>query len=137
MKKFRLSFCHLYKETHFNYAELNSAVKGIGNILNDRPVSLQRTKSDSQDTDFPRPLMPNMSITWRNATGPPSDYEDVNDRQLQKSFILYFFLILFSFFQYFRAITAVCAHCAPPRQIGLIPYFLLVNPISIGLFEGF
>ena len=86
-KKFKLSFYHLYKETHFNYAELNSAVKRISNILNDRPVSVQRTKSDAQDNDFLRPLTPNMLITGRNATGPPSDYEDVNDPQLRKSFI--------------------------------------------------
>ena len=87
VKKFKLSFHHLYKETHFNYAELNSAVKRISNILNDRPVSVQRTKSDAQDNDFLRPLTPNMLITGRNATGPPSDYEDVNDPQLRKSFI--------------------------------------------------
>ena len=55
--------------------------------MNDRPVSVQRTKSDAQDNDFLRPLTPNMLITGRNATGPPSDYEDVNDPQLRKSFI--------------------------------------------------
>lgn len=71
VKKFKLSFHHLYRETKFNYAELSCAIKRIANILNDRPVSVQRTKSDAQDEDFLSPLTPNMLITGRNANGPP------------------------------------------------------------------
>ena len=54
VKKFKLSFYHLYKNTSFNYAELNTAIKRISNILNDRPVSVQRTRSQGQDEDFLR-----------------------------------------------------------------------------------
>ena len=38
VKKFKLSFYHLYKKTRFSYAELNSAIKRNNNIFNDRPV---------------------------------------------------------------------------------------------------
>ena len=76
-----------HTETRFNYAELNSAIICISNILNDRPLSVQRTKSDAQDEDFLCPLMPNMLLTGRNATGCPVDYTEVSDPQLRKSFI--------------------------------------------------
>ena len=87
VKKFKLSFRHLYKDTRFNYAELNCAIKRISKILNDRPVSAQRTSSDSTDEDFLRPLTPNMLLTGRNATGPPAEYTEVDDPHLRKSFI--------------------------------------------------
>ena len=87
VKKFKLSFYHLYKDTRFNYAELNCAVKRISNILNDRPVSVQRTSSDSPDEDFLRPLTPNMLLTGRNATGPPLDFTQDENPHLRKSFI--------------------------------------------------
>ena len=87
VKKFKKSFHHLYKNTRFNYAELQCAVKRIANILNDRPVSVQRTKSDSQDDEFLSPLTPNMLVTGRSATGPPKDYVNVEDPQLNQSFI--------------------------------------------------
>ena len=53
------------------------AVKRIANILNDRPISVQQTKSDEQEEDFLCPLTPNMLITGRSGSGPPSDYVDV------------------------------------------------------------
>ena len=87
VKKFKLSFLHLYRETKFNYAELACAVKRISNILNDRPVSVQRTKSDAQDEDFLSPLTPNMLLTGRNANGPPREYVDVEEPHMRKSFI--------------------------------------------------
>ena len=45
-----------------NYAELLCAVKRIANILNNRPISVQRTKTDAQDEDFLHPLTPNMLL---------------------------------------------------------------------------
>ena len=49
VKKFKQSFYHLYRETRMNYAELLCAVKRIANILNNRPISVQRTKTDEQE----------------------------------------------------------------------------------------
>ena len=62
-------------------------MKRISNILNNRPVSVQRTKTDEQEDDFLSPLTPNMLITGRSASGPPKDYVDVYDPQLRSSFI--------------------------------------------------
>ena len=62
VKTFKLSFNHLYRETRFNYAELECAVKRVANILNDRPVSVQRTKCNAQDEDFLSSLTPNMLL---------------------------------------------------------------------------
>ena len=87
VKKFKLSFHHLYKDTRFSYAEFNCAIKRISNILNDRPVSVQRTNSDSTDDDFLRPLTPNMLLTGRNANGPPAECTEVDDPHLRRSFI--------------------------------------------------
>ena len=87
VKKFKHSFCHLYKDTKFNYAELNCAVKRIANILNHHPLSVQRTKSDGQEDDFLSPLTPNMLITSRNASGPPKYYVDEEDPKLRLTFV--------------------------------------------------
>ena len=87
VKKFKLSFLHLYRDTRFNFAELSVAVRRIANILNHRPVSVQRTKSDAKDEDFLSPLTPNMLFTWRNGSGPPLDYCEVDDPRARKSFI--------------------------------------------------
>ena len=88
VKKFKLSFHHLYKETTLNYAELNCAIKRVSNILNHRPVSAQRTKSDSPDQDFLSPLTPNMLITGHCKNAPPKDYitED-GDPRVRQSFL--------------------------------------------------
>ena len=64
----------MYKNTEFNYSELNCAIKQIANVLNDRLVSAQRTKSFSPDEDFLSPLTPNMLVTGRNSAGPPQEY---------------------------------------------------------------
>ena len=58
VKKFKHSHYHLYNDTKLNYAELNCAVKRIANILNHRPISAQRTKSDTPDGEFLSPLTP-------------------------------------------------------------------------------
>ena len=87
VKKFKLSFYHMYRDTSFNYAELSCAIKRIGNILNDRPVSVQRSNSASTDEDFLRPLTPNMLLTGRNANGPHVEYTEVEDPHLRRSFI--------------------------------------------------
>ena len=71
----------------FNYAELNCAIKRIANILNDRPVSAQRSSSHSTDTDFLIPLTPNMLLTGRNGSLPPNNYDDLDDPRLRKSYI--------------------------------------------------
>ena len=88
VKKFKKSFCHLYKNAELNYAELYCAVKRIANILNDRPVSAQRTKAFSDDADFLTPLTPNMLITGRSRTGPPLHHEDtVTEAHVRRGFI--------------------------------------------------
>ena len=71
VKKFKRSFIHLYQNTRFNFAEMNTAVKRIANVLNDRPVSAQRSRSSPHDDDFLVPLTPNMLITGRSQAGPP------------------------------------------------------------------
>ena len=88
VKKFKKSFCHLYKNAELNYAELNCAVKRIANILNNRPVSAQRTKPFSADEDFLSPLTPNMLITGRNNSSPPLNSDALNaDPYVRKGFI--------------------------------------------------
>ena len=87
VKKFKHSFYHLYNDSKLNYAELLCAVKRIANILNHRPVSVQRTKTDEQEDDFLSPLTPNMLITGRSNSGPPKDYIDVVDPQVRDSYL--------------------------------------------------
>ena len=88
VKKFKKSVLHLYKNAELNYAELYCAVKRIANILNNRPVSVQRTKPFSEDEDFLSPLTPNMLITGRNNSSPPSNIETIDeDPHVRKSFI--------------------------------------------------
>ena len=87
VKKFKRSFVHLYRDMRLNFAELAVAVRRIANVLNHRPVSAQRTKSDAKDDDFLSPLTPNMLFTWRSDAGPPSDCDEVVDPHIRKSFI--------------------------------------------------
>ena len=87
VKKFKLSFHHLYKETKLNHAQLLSAVKRISNILNHRPISVQKTKNGGHDEDFLMPLTPNMLITGRSGSGPPKDLIEVQNTQQSRSFI--------------------------------------------------
>ena len=88
VKKFKRSFYHLYHCTRLNYAEMLCAVKRIANILNDRPVSVQRTKTDALDEDFLHPLTPNMLIMGRSSSQPPMEgVHDVEDPHVRMSFI--------------------------------------------------
>ena len=52
VKKFKMSFSHLYKDTRLNHAKLNSAVKRIAKVLNNRPVSAQRSCSFADDKEI-------------------------------------------------------------------------------------
>ena len=87
VKKFKRSFSHMYQNTRLNYAELNCAVKRIANVLNDRPVSAQRTQSFAQDEEFLAPLTPNMLITGRSQSGPPRETVEIDDPRVRKSFL--------------------------------------------------
>ena len=89
VKKFKRSFCHMYQHTELNFAELNCAIKRIANILNDRPVSAQRTRTFSPDEDFLSPLTPNMLITGRNYRSLPLMEDDCYDAdpRVRSSFI--------------------------------------------------
>ena len=88
IKKFKPSFCHIYQNNEFNYAELDCAVKRIANMVNNRPVSAKRTKSYSTYEDFLSPLTPNMLVTGRNGLGPPQEYlyEYDTDPRIRKSY---------------------------------------------------
>ena len=80
VKKFKHSFNHLYKDTRLNYAELLCAIKRIANILNNCPISVQRTKTDAQDEDFLHPLTPNMLILMGNSgINPPSVMDSIDE----------------------------------------------------------
>ena len=56
-------------------------------MLNHRPLSVQRSKSDGQADDFLAPLTPNMLVTGRSASGPPIDYVDEDDPKLRLTFL--------------------------------------------------
>ena len=77
----------MYQNTRLNYAELNCAIKRIANVLNDRPVSAQRTSSFSPDEDFLSSLTPNMLLNGRNQSGPPLDYVDIQYPLLRKTYL--------------------------------------------------
>ena len=89
VKKFKHSFLHLYNNTRLNYAELLCAVKRIANILNNRPISVQRTKTDAQDEDFLHPLTPNMLLMMGDSGVNVPSAMDSNDEdpRVRYSFI--------------------------------------------------
>ena len=88
VKKFKKSFYHLYHNTKMNYAELLCAIKRISNILNNRPISVQRTKTDAQDEDFLHPLTPNMLLMMGDSgSNMPSAVEEEDDPRVRLSFI--------------------------------------------------
>ena len=79
VKKFKKSFELMYKQTRMNYAEMSCAVKRIANVLNDRPLSVQKSHAEYPDRDFLIPLTPNMIITGRSGSLPPMERDDSND----------------------------------------------------------
>ena len=87
VKKFKSSFADLYQNTRFNYAELNCAVKRIANILNDRPVSAQRSRSSADDDEFLVPLTPNMLLTGRNRNNDDTTYAEEESPHIRKSYL--------------------------------------------------
>ena len=53
-------------------------MKRISNVLNDHPVSAQRTQSFAADEAFLISLTLNMPFTGRSHAGPLSDYVDIH-----------------------------------------------------------
>ena len=62
-----------------NYAELSCAIKRIANVLNDRPLSVQKSRVEYPTDDFLTPITPNMLITGRSGSYPPVECEVGND----------------------------------------------------------
>ena len=60
VKKFKKSFELLYGKTRLNFAEMSCAMKRIANVLNDRPLSVQKSSSEYPGEDFLSPITPNM-----------------------------------------------------------------------------
>ena len=58
-----------------NYAEMSCAVKRIANVLNDRPLSSQKSHAEYPNEDFLRPITPNMLITGRSSSVAPIEHE--------------------------------------------------------------
>ena len=79
----------MYQNNEFKYAELGCAVRRIANVLNNRPVSLRRTMSYSQDEDFLISLTPNILVTGRNGLGLHQEYlhEYDTDPRIRKSYL--------------------------------------------------
>ena len=87
VKKFKKSFELLYHKTRLNFAEMACAVKRIANVLNDRPLSIQKVVKPYPDTDFLVPLTPNMMVTGRSRNKPPVacdyiDYDELPEERL-------------------------------------------------------
>jgi len=88
VKKFKKSFELLYGTTRLNFAEMACALKRISNVLNDRPLSVQKSSSEYPDADFLSPITPNMLITGRNGRRAPVD-RDVNFDELPEERLSY------------------------------------------------
>ena len=79
VKKFKKSFELLYSNTRLNFAEMGCAVKRISSILNDRPLSIQKSAKPYPDTDFLTPLTPNMLLTGRSGNRAPVEQAYIDD----------------------------------------------------------
>ena len=81
VKKFKRSFELLYSKTRLNYAEMSCAVKRIANVLNDRPLSVQKSSNPYPDADLLSPITPNMLITGCSGSRAPverdTDYDEL------------------------------------------------------------
>ena len=69
----------MYNKTRMNYAEMSCALKRIANVLNDRPLSVQKSHSEYPDRDFLVPLTPNMLVTGRSGSLPPRERDGSDD----------------------------------------------------------
>ena len=75
VKKFKKSFELLYHKTRLNFAEMSCAVKRIANVLNDRPLSVQKSANPYPDVDFLSPITPNMLLTGRSGSSAPIEQD--------------------------------------------------------------
>ena len=79
VKKFKQSL-ELYKESGFNYAELQSAFKRISSVLNSRPISARYGPRHAEcDPDYLEVITPNMLLTSRSGVDLPSREFSVHD----------------------------------------------------------
>ncbi len=74
VKKFKRSFEVLYGKTRMNYAELSCAVKRIANVLNERPLAIQKSHVHHPDEDFLVPITPNMLLTGHTGNRHPAHH---------------------------------------------------------------
>ena len=79
VKKFKKSFEILYTSTRMNFAELSCAVKRVANVLNDRPLSVQKSCVEYPTDDFLTPITPNMLITGRSGSYPPVECDPLDE----------------------------------------------------------
>ena len=79
VKKFKKSFEVLYSKTRLNFAEIACAVKRISCILNERPLSVQKSVKAYADTDFLTPITPNMLLTGRSGNLAPVQQAYLDD----------------------------------------------------------
>ena len=87
VKKFKKSFELLYAKTRMNFAEMSCAVKRVANVLNDRPLSVQKSLSQYPDEDFLLPITPNMLVTGRSGSLPPAACEESDVPEDRLSYI--------------------------------------------------
>ena len=79
VKKFKHSL-ELYKETGFNYAELQATFKRISSVLNSRPISARYGPRHAEsDPDYLEIITPNMLLTTRSGVDLPSKEYSVDD----------------------------------------------------------
>ena len=86
VKKFKKSFEILYNKTKLSYAEMSCAIKRIANVLNDRPLSVQKSANPYPDADLLSPITPNMLLTGRSGSTAPLerdvDYDELPQDRL-------------------------------------------------------
>ena len=83
VRKFKKSFELLYSATRLNFAELAFALKRISNVLNDRPLSVQKSSAAYPGTDLLSPITPNILLNGRRV---PVD-QDINfDNYLMRGY---------------------------------------------------
>ena len=120
VKKFKESFEILYSNTRMNYAELSCAIKRIANVLNDRPLSVQKSSVHHPSEDFLTPLTSNMLILGRSGSCAPVEQETYNEipadrisfvEELERSWWYQYKV------QYFSSLVPTQKWCHPKRNI--------------------